>query len=106
MAYTYHVEFTLGQNQMEQIQIGSALEKVLGYLRTLLPNEPGFISARCLHSLDIAGSSHIMVQSIWEQWDDLEAHRDSGLAEQKLLTEFAPHIMAEQLTVHVYEEVP
>lgn len=106
MAYTYHVEFTLGQDQMEQIQVGSTLEKVLGYLRTLLPNQSGFISARCLHSLDIADSSHILVQSTWEQWDDLEAHRNSGLAEQKLLIEFGPHIMAEQLTVHVYEEVP
>lgn len=105
MAYTYHVSFEIGQEQMEQLHIGAALEKILGYLRTLLPNEPGFITARAMYSLDILSSTHIIVQSTWDQWGDLLAHQSSGLAEQKVLSEFKPHVKLDDLTVHTYEEV-
>jgi len=106
MAYTYQVSFEIEPDQMEQLQIGAALERVLGYLRTLLPNELGFNSARALFSLDIPGKTHLLVQSIWDEWEDLEAHRNSGLAEQKVLSEFEPHVALEDLKVHIYEEVP
>lgn len=105
MAYTYHVDFTVENAQMEQFQIGAALEKVVGYLRTLLPNQPGFITARGMHSLDGTGATHLVVQSMWDQWDDLKAHQDSGLAEQKVLAEFGPHVSADHLSVRIYEEV-
>jgi len=105
MAYTYLVSFEIGQEQMEQLHIGAALEKVLGYLRTLLPNEPGFMTARAMHSLDDLGPTSVIVQSMWDQWEDLLAHQSSGLAEQKVLSEFEPHVKIEDLTVHVYEEI-
>jgi hypothetical protein len=106
MAYTYQVEFEINHQQMEQLQIGSTLEKVLGYLRTLLPNELGFISARARYSLDTPGLTHLTVESNWDQWEDLLAHQKSGVAEQKVLSEFKPHVTLDDLTVHLYEEVP
>lgn len=105
MAYTYQVKFKIGENQMELLRIGANLEKIIGYLRTLLPNEPGFIHARGLFSLDIPGATHIAVQSTWDLWEDLLQHRDSGMAEQKVLCEFEQHLTPEDLTVHIYEEV-
>jgi hypothetical protein len=106
MAYTYQVSFEIEHEQMEQLHIGAALEKILGYLRTLLPNQPGFISARAMYSLDIPGKTHLQVQSIWDEWEDLLAHQRSALAEQKVLSEFEPHVALDDLSVHVYEEVP
>ncbi|MCB2178285.1 hypothetical protein KQH61_00040 [bacterium] len=106
MAYTYQVSFEIEHEQMEKLHIGAALERVLGYLRTLLPNEIGYITARALYSLDIPGKTHLMVLSTWDEWGDLQAHQQSGLAEQKVLSEFEPHVALEDLRVHVYEEVP
>lgn len=106
MAYTYQVSFDIRHEQMEQLHIGAALEKVIGYLRTLLPNEPGFITARAWYSLDTTDKTHLIVQSTWDQWEDLQEHQSSGLAEQKVLAEFEPHIEIDDLTVNIYEEVP
>lgn len=104
MAYTYHVEFTI-QNGASELRIGSALEKVIGFLRTMLPNEPGFIQARGMRSIDIEGSTHVVIQSTWDLWEDLQRHRDSGLAEREVLCEFGQGIDPDALTVHMYDEV-
>jgi hypothetical protein len=106
MAYAYQVEFEISHQQMDELRIGAALEKVLGYLRTLLPNEQGYISARAMYTLDIPGVTRLTVQSTWDQWEDLLAHKESGLAEQKVLNEFQPHVSLKNLAVHTLEEVP
>jgi hypothetical protein len=59
-----------------------------------------------MYSLDVPNKTHLQVQSIWDEWEDLQAHQASGLAEQKVLSEFEPHVAIEELSVHVYEEVP
>jgi quinol monooxygenase YgiN len=105
MPYTHHVSFNIRPDQMSQLQIGASLERVLGYLRTLLPGEPGFVTAHAMYSLDIEDETHLVFESMWERWEDLEAHRRSSLAEDKVLVEFQPHVMLEDLTVHVYEDV-
>jgi hypothetical protein len=105
MAYTYQVGFEISHEQMDQLRIGAALEKVIGYLRTLLPNQPGFINARAMYSLDTSEKVHLIVQSTWDLWEDLQTHQSSGLAEQKVLSEFKPHLKIEDLTVSVYEEI-
>jgi hypothetical protein len=106
MAYIYQVSFEIEHNQMEQLRIGAKLEEVLGYLRTLLPNMPGFITARAMFSVDIPEKTFLLVQSIWDQWEDLDIHRKSNLAEQRILNDFEPHVALEDLKVHIFEEVP
>jgi len=106
VAYIYQVSFEIGHEQVEQLRIGAPLEKILGYLRTLLPNESGFITARAMYSLDRPTMTHLVVQSVWDQWEDLQAHQSSGLAEQKVLSEFEPHVALEDLMVYIYEEIP
>jgi heme-degrading monooxygenase HmoA len=106
MAYIYQVSFSIEHDQMEQLRIGAGLEEVLGYLRTLLPNMPGFVTARAMFSVDSPQKTHLLVQSIWDQWEDLEAHQKSNLAEQKILKSFQPHVAIEDLTVRIFEEVP
>jgi hypothetical protein len=105
MAYVYQVSFDIRPEQMSELQVGASLERVLAYLRTLLPGQPGHITSRAFYSLDVVDRTHLIFQSIWEAWDDLEAHRGSSLAENKVLTEFQPHVTLEALDVHVYEEV-
>lgn len=106
MAYVYQVSFEIEREQMEQFRIGAALEKVIGYLRTMLPSEPGYITAHAFHSLDNDEKAHVIVLSFWEQWDDIQTHERSELAEKKVLFEFKPHIKLENLTVRIYEEIP
>ena len=107
MAYIYSISFDIGPNKMDELQIGASLERTLGYLRTLLPSEPGFITARAMYALDPdqEGEIDLIFQSAWDRWEDLEAHRHSALAEDKILREFAPHIELEDLRVRIYEEV-
>jgi hypothetical protein len=106
VAYIHQVSFEISHEQMEQLRIGAALERILGYLRTLLPNEPGFITARAMYRLDTPGRTHLVVQSTWDQWEDLQSHQSSGLAEEKVLSEFRPHVTLDDLAVHIYDEVP
>ena len=105
MAYVYQVSFDIRPDQMSELEIGASLERVLGYLRTLLPGQPGHITSRALYSLDVPDRTHLIFQSVWDTWDELEAHRGSSLAEEEVLTEFEPHVALEDLAVHVYEEV-
>jgi hypothetical protein len=105
MAYVYQVGFGIRPDQMSELKIGASLERVLAYLRTLLPSEAGYITSRAMNSVDVPGSTHLVFQSVWESWDDLENHRRSSLSEDKVLAEFKPHVELQDLTVHVYEEV-
>jgi quinol monooxygenase YgiN len=106
MAYIYQVSFDIRPEQMSELQIGASLERVLAYLRTLLPGELGYVTARAMYSVDVADSTNLIFQSVWEDWDDLENHRGSSISEDKVLTEFKPHVKLQDLTVRVYEEVP
>jgi Antibiotic biosynthesis monooxygenase len=105
MAYTYQVGFDIRPEQMGELRIGASLERVLAYLRTLLPGEPGHINSRALSSLDIPDRTHVLFESTWETWDDVEAHRKSSLAEDKVLAEFEPHVSLQDLNIHVYQDV-
>jgi hypothetical protein len=107
MAYIYSISFDIGPDQMDELQIGASLERTLGYLRTLLPNETGFITARAMCALDPDqdGEIDLILQSVWDRWEDLKAHQESSLAEDKVLREFEPHVELEDLRVRIYEEV-
>jgi hypothetical protein len=107
MAYIYSISFDIGPDKMDELKIGSSLERTLGYLRTLLPSEVGFITARAMYALqaDENGEIDLIFQSAWDRWEDLKAHKESSLAEDKILHEFQPHVKLEDLRVRVYEEV-
>lgn len=107
MAYIYQISFDIHEDQMSLLEIGAALERALGYLRTLLPSDTGFINARAMRSLKQGEYVRIQFESEWDYWRDLESHRrTSYLDERKLLTHFQPHVDLENLDVHVYEEIP
>jgi hypothetical protein len=105
MAYIYQVSFDIRPEQMGELEIGASLERVLGYLRTLLPAETGFVTSRAMYSVDNVERTHLVFESVWENWGDLDDHRQSSLAEDKVLTEFKPHVALEDLSVHAYQEV-
>jgi hypothetical protein len=107
MAYIYEVGFHITPEQTKELEIGSSIERVLGYLKTLLPGEDGYETVRAFHSVDQKPGDPVMVviQSSWEYWDDLVKHRDSELAEEKVLLEFGEHLSKDDLAVHTFEEV-
>jgi hypothetical protein len=105
MAYIYQVAFDIEPGQMSELAIGSSLERVLGYLRTLLPAERGFITSRAMRSVGLGERVHLVLQSVWEEWEDVERHRESSLSEDKVLKEFELYVALEDLTRQVYEEV-
>jgi hypothetical protein len=105
MAYMYQVRFDIGPDQMDQLQIGASLERVLGYLRTLLPGEPGFLYARAMYSIDDPDATHLLFESVWDTWEDLTAHRTSSLLENKVLREFDTHLTPHDLMVRIFREV-
>lgn len=106
MAYIYQVSFDIRPEQMEQLQIGSSMARVVGYLRTLLPGEPGYITSRAIYSLDTPELVHLIFESVWDNWDSLKEHLRTSLAENKVLAEFEPHVTLTDLSTHLYSEVP
>jgi quinol monooxygenase YgiN len=105
MAYFYEISFDIHQDQMDELSIGGSLERVLGYLRTRLPGESGFVTSRALRSIGDSKPFRIVVWSEWQDWEDLLAHKDSNLIEDKVLLEFNPHIKLEHLTTNIYSEI-
>jgi hypothetical protein len=105
MAYIYQVCFDIRPDQMNELQIGASLERVLSYLRALLPSEPGYISSRAMSSLNDPDKTHLIVQIVWDGWLDLEQHRHSSLAEDKVLNEFQPHVSLQDVSACTYEEI-
>jgi len=105
MAYIYQVGFDIRPDQATELQVGASLEKALAYLRTLLPGEPGHINSRALSSLHTPDRTHVLFESTWETWEDVEAHRKSSLAEDKVLAAFEPHVSLQELNVHIYQDV-
>jgi heme-degrading monooxygenase HmoA len=105
MAYTYILRFHIKPEQMSELEIGDSLERVLGYLRTLLPNQDGFITSRALYSLEQDDKVELLFESVWDNWENIQTHRDSALSEEKVLIEFGPHIGREDLDIDLYEEV-
>jgi hypothetical protein len=105
MAYFYEVSFHLDHHQLEQLKLGKSLEKVIGYMRVLLPSQPGFVSTQALLEVSSSPGSRVVFTSEWENWEDYETHRQSALVEDKILLEFDPHIRSEHLEKRVYREV-
>jgi hypothetical protein len=105
MAYFYQITFDVHTEDMSELEIGGSLERTLGYLRTLLPSEAGYMTIRAARSIEVEDHVHLQVESEWETWQDLKQHRASSLAEEKVLREFEPHVELEDLTIRVFEEV-
>jgi len=105
MAYIYEVSFFLDRDQQEQLSIGRSFEKVIGYMRVLLPDQPGYISARAYYEVNPSAKSRVIFFSEWENWDDCSTHVQSSVVEDKVLLEFNPHIQDEHLEKRIYREV-
>ncbi len=105
MAFVYQVRFEIQPEEMSHLEIGASLERVLSYLRSLLPNQTGFVTARAMYSVDDPKETHLIFHSVWETWSDLQGHRASRLSEEKVLTEFRPHVSMHDLSFDTFEEV-
>jgi hypothetical protein len=105
MAYIYRISFNILPEQMGELEIGASLERVLGYLRTLLPSQTGYITSRAMRGVNGQDQVEVAFESEWELWEDLQEHRSSSLAEDKAVVEFGPHISPDDLKSRVYEEV-
>jgi len=105
MAYTYRVSFDIAPEQRSELEIGASLERVISYLRALLPSEDGHVESRALSSLDNPSNVHVILESTWLDWESLMKHRSSSLTEDKVLREFGPHIQLQHLSQRVYREV-
>lgn len=107
MAFIYAIRFDIAPDQVGELKIGNSLERVLGYLRTLLPSQTGYITTRAMYALepDEEGEIDLLFESVWDRWEDLKAHRESSLLEDKVIREFAPDIGLEDLRMRIYEEI-
>lgn len=106
MSYIYHISFDIDASELHLLSIGNSLQRSLGYLRALLPNEPGYITSRAMYSLSDADKTHLIFESVWDTWDDLLHHRQKSIFnEEKLLHEFTLKVELLNLSVSIYEEV-
>ena len=105
MSYILQVSFYIDKDEMTELEIGASLERVLGYMRTLLPSQEGYIATRAMHTLPGEDKIHLIFESTWDTWEDFQNHMHSRLDEEKILNEFQPHVALEDLSTCVYTEV-
>ena len=105
MPYVHQVSFNLPQNQSAELKIGAPLQRVIAYLRALLPNEVGYVTSRAMYSIDNSDRMRVVFQSVWENWDHLVAHRNSQVMEGKTLTEFGHLVTGNDITSQSFAEV-
>lgn len=105
MAYIYQVSLDIRPDQMSELEIGASLERVLGYLRTTLPSEPGYVTSRAMRSVEVRERATVVFSTVWETWEDLSGHRDSRLSEDKVLVEFGPHVTPQLVQTEIFEEI-
>ena len=60
MSYINQITFCIEEDQMSEIELGHSLERVLGYMRTLLPSQEGFIASRAMHTLPDEGKIYLL----------------------------------------------
>ncbi len=106
MPYIYTTTFDIDTDDVDQLQIGRSLQLSIAYLKAFLANEPGFINARAMYSLEHEKRTHVAFESTWEDWGTLQAHRErSPFAEDKMFHRFELKITPKDLVEHVYEEI-
>lgn len=106
MAYIYHISFDIDQKDFGQLSIGKGLQSSLSYLKALLPSEPGYITSRAMYSISDTQKTHVILESVWETWEDIQNHRQkSRLDENQLLNAFDLKVELLNLEASLYEEV-
>lgn len=105
MPFIYQVSFDLPAEQRHLIDhVGADIDRVVAYLNSLLPDFPGFLTARAMYSMHLADSTRVVYQSVWERWDDVLAHQRSAIEEKKVFSYWG-HLNPDQIRVEIYEEV-
>lgn len=105
MPYIYEVRFSIRFEDMNELEVGRSLERVLGYLKAVLPNEHGFMTSRAMYTIDDPKHTDVTFLSEWGSWEALDKHRKSALLEDKVLAEFDPHVSPEKMSVRIFAEV-
>lgn len=105
MPYIHAVWFDLPSAKADELQIGAGLQRVIGFLRSVLPNEPGFVTARGFYSIDGGDTIHIEFQSVWQDWDSLVTHQSTSFAAEKILAHFQDIVPREAFTARTYQEI-
>jgi hypothetical protein len=105
MPYVYEVSFEIRPDQMNELEIGQSLERLVGYMKIRLPVQPGFVFADAWYSVDNPASTRVIARSEWSDWNDVEKHRKSSLIEDHLFEEFEPYVNRDNVTIRTYAEV-
>jgi hypothetical protein len=106
MTYIYQTMIDLNSEDADQIRTGKSLGLGLAYLKAVLPNEPGFITARAMVSMAKNDKTHLVIESSWEDWEALEMHlQKSPFAEKKIFPQFDLQVKSLDLATVIYEEV-
>jgi hypothetical protein len=106
MTYIYQTLIDLRSKDADQLRIGKSLERSLAYLRSFLPDEPGFVSARAMVSKTQGEKTSLVLESCWEDWGALENHLlKSPFAEHKILPKFDLDLARLDFTTSIFEEL-
>lgn len=106
MSYIYQTTFDIRSEDVDEVRVGKSLDTSLAYLKAFLPNEPGFINARAMISLSHDDRAHLIIESVWDDWETLAEHIEkSPFAEPRILPKFDLKIKPLDLKTSIYEEV-
>lgn len=105
MPYIYQVSFDIPLGRRERL--GGArpeMDRTVGYLNSLLPDFPGFLTSWAMYSLHLPDVMRVFYHSVWAQWGDLEAHRRSAMEESKVFSHWA-NVNPSDITIGIFVEV-
>jgi hypothetical protein len=99
------VSFDVPPEKMTDLEIGKALERLVGYMKIRLPYERGFVLANAWYTVDNPEKVHVVMRSEWSDWRDIVGHHESALLEDRLFEEFEPHVAKSDVLIRTYAEV-
>ena len=104
MPFVYHTEFDIDASKLELFEVGSELELIAATLKSVLPGEVGYVSSHTLYSLDRPAAVRVIMESMWETWEDLVKHREGDYDEAKYVAEWAGDVARDEIVGHTYRQ--
>jgi hypothetical protein len=105
MVYVYQVSLDIEATALNQLEVEQSLAQLVRYLHARLEDQLGFVNVRAMFSLDRPQDIWLVLQSVWETWDDVLDHRNSSLLGKELVAAFTPHADRDRLSSTLFEQV-
>ena len=105
MPYVYELTFDIPSEGIAEIdRVGASLDRVVAYLRAIVPDFEGYMGSRAMFSIDKPDAVTVRFETVWEGWRDAEGHIRSAYQPAKVFEHFG-YVDPQTMNIRIYQEV-